>query len=199
MEIFVEAVMAMASGAREQSLAVVRSMRSDEMRRWVIDHGMTSGVHRKSATGVMAPSVPKEQRHSIRAPKPYEAMVFTRDSYRCRYCGLRLIDKGVLQAFERCVGSREFLATLRSGEVLDKDLHGAVHGFKIVADHVEPHRTGGLTTPENLVSACPTCNYGKSWYSLGELGIEDPRVRGPVTDGWDGLRSLRPQLVARQH
>jgi 5-methylcytosine-specific restriction endonuclease McrA len=69
-----------------------------------------------------------------------------------------------------------------------------VHAFKIVADHVVPHRLGGPTGLENLVSACPTCNYGKSWYTIEQLEIVDPRSREPHRDQWDGLAALLPRL-----
>src|SRR5690606_32421918 len=133
------------------------------------------GAHRRRKTGIDAPSISREERHRERSPAKYEAAVFARDGYRCRYCGLQLVDKRVLRALELCVQEPEFFATLRPGRVRDNDLHGAVHAFKIVADHVVPHRTGGATSLLNLVSACPTCNYGKSWYSVEELGINDPR------------------------
>jgi 5-methylcytosine-specific restriction endonuclease McrA len=188
--VFATAVTAMARGDREAAMTTLETMRSAAMRDWVIVHGMASGARRKRKFGLTAESLPKHDRHAERSPSKYEAAVFSRDAYRCRYCGLKLVDKRVLQAFERSVSSPKFFATLRSGHVRDVDLHGAVHAFKIVADHIVPHRTGGQTTLENLVSACPTCNYGKSWYTVEELGIEDPRSHPPVEDDWDGLVSF---------
>jgi len=52
---------------------------------------------------------------------------------------------------------------------------------------VDPHSRGGRTDPSNLVTACWACNYGKSSYTLTELGMEDPRRRVPALTAWNGL------------
>jgi hypothetical protein len=116
--------------------------------------------------------------------------VFERDFYSCRYCGLKLVDKAVLVAFERAVGISVFCIRGTNAQQ-----HGVVHAFKIVADHVVPHRRGGRTDLDNLVTACPGCNYGKEAFTLEQLGISDPRDRPPERNGWDGLRSLLPGLL----
>jgi HNH endonuclease len=87
------------------------------------------------------------------------------------------------------------LDTIRSDEMRDWfDEHGVIHAFKLVADHVVPHKLGGKTDIDNLVTACPACNYGKECYTLDQLGLEDPRDRDPKLGDWDGLTAFIPGL-----
>ena len=72
--------------------------------------------------------------------------------------------------------------------------NGLTLGLRGVADHVEPYASGGLTEIENLVTSCYSCNFGKAGYTVEQLGIEDPRSRPPVTDGWLGLTEYSPAL-----
>ncbi len=57
-------------------------------------------------------------------------------------------------------------------------------------DHVIPYARGGGNGPDNLVTACWPCNFGRGSYSLEEVGLADPRGRPPVLDGWDGLKRV---------
>src|SRR6185436_9980614 len=100
-----------------------------------------------------------------------ERSVFQRDNYRCRYCGLRTLSKSFLKAFESAVGGTRFSASKNDNRID----HGVVLAFKAVADHVVPRNLGGRTDSDNLVTACPSCNYGKYNYTIEQLGIDDPR------------------------
>jgi 5-methylcytosine-specific restriction endonuclease McrA len=118
-----------------------------------------------------------------------ERVVFERDGYTCRYCGLPVVAKEVLIAFEHVVGVAAF-----STRGTNAEQHGVIHAFKLVADHVVPHKLGGKTDIDNLVTACPACNYGKECYTLDQLGLEDPRDRDPKLGDWDGLTAFIPGL-----
>ena len=84
-------------------------MRSDEMRDWFDEHGQVSGRRRAWALKIPAPTrPPKEDLDPRRSPKKYEAEVFMRDHYRCRYCGGPIVVKEALRAFERAVGTAVF-------------------------------------------------------------------------------------------
>lgn len=113
-----------------------------------------------------------------------EAEVFARDGWRCRYCGVRVL----------LPKARNFLVDTFPGVVCwsgkDKDLHAAFYALSAVADHVVPHTVGGGSGPDNLVTTCQCCNYGKGDRLLAELGLIDPRTRPPVVDAWDGLGRL---------
>ena len=53
-----------------------------------------------------------------------------------------------------------------------------------------PWKLGGRTNTDNLVTACWSCNYGKSGYTLEELGLIDPKEKAIIEQDWDGLMSL---------
>lgn len=184
LDLFESAVAAAARGEIERSAVLLGNLQSDEMRIWFEEHGQFSGKIRASHFGVTKFVGPVPQLDPLRSPARHEKAVFARDCYICRYCGLRLVSKDVLVLFERVVGSAIFRTHGRNAEQ-----HGIVHAFKIVADHVVPHRDGGSTSLENLVSSCPNCNYGKYWYSINQIGIEDPLLRPSVASHWDGMRS----------
>lgn len=63
-------------------------------------------------------------------------------------------------------------------------------------DHVSPHAHGGSdVNPENLVTACWTCNLQKSEFTLDRLGwtLREPHD----ASGWDGLTHAYPALWER--
>jgi len=125
----------------------------------------------------------------IRSPDRFSKDVFARDSYTCRYCGIGVIPKDVLDAYGMVVGKDNFCPT-----GTNQKRHGIVLAFRANADHVIPWKIGGRTNPENLVTSCWSCNYGKAGYTLGELGLTDPRNNTIKLNKWDGLTSLKKGL-----
>ena len=121
-----------------------------------------------------------------------EAEVLRRDGFRCRYCQRPVLSRQVLKAFHAVVGNDAFQMSTTNATT-----HGAALAFRAVADHVIPRTRGGNTTPENLVTACYPCNFGKAEYTLKELRIETPRP--PKLSAWDGLESLLPTLRGVAH
>ncbi len=98
-----------------------------------------------------------------------------RDGWRCRYCALPVACNG----FFTCLEVR-----LIEDAVPVNDLWRI---FGQSPDHVVPLAAGGANTLQNLISACAVCNYAKSACSIEELGLDDPRIREPILDGWTGL------------
>jgi len=188
--LFRDAASMAAVGNIAAAVQILKVMRSDEMRAWFDEHGQVSGRRRCERLGPRAPATLPVELDPVRSPLKIERKVFERDCYSCRYCGLKLVDKAVLVAFEMAVGKSAFCIRGTNAQQ-----HGVVHAFKIVADHVFPHRRGGRTDLDNLVTACPGCNYGKEAFTLEQLGLSDPRDRPPEQNGWDGLRSLLPSLL----
>ena len=98
----------------------------------------------------------------------------------------------MLVAFSRVVGRDAFRPT---GTNLER--HGIELIFRANVDHVLPRKLGGRTDVDNLVSACWCCNYGKSSFTLEQIGVDDPWSRPlAAADGWDGLTSLLAGLRA---
>ena len=191
LDLFHEAVKAAAAGDRDRAVRVLSQIRSDGMRAWFDEDGQTSGRHRAKHLGI-TPEVLNIELDILRRPAKYEGLVFERDGYGCRYCGIRVVAKAVLAACERALGVAAFRTTGTNAQQ-----HGILLGYKVVADHVVPHRVGGRTILENLVTSCPACNYGKTSYTLREIGLDDPRDRMPQKSGWDGLVSFIPALKAQ--
>jgi hypothetical protein len=190
---FAHATTAASAGAADKAVALLATIRSDDMREWFDVHGQNTGWHRANAFRIPVAKLPVGQLDPRRRPAIFEQAVFQRDGYRCRYCGLRVIAKRVLVAVDKAVGVTQFCATASTNAAL----HGVVHAFKAVADHVVPHALGGRTDLDNLVTACGGCNYGKFHYTVEQLGMDDPRAREPAITGWDGLLAFLPGL--QQH
>ena len=64
-------------------------------------------------------------------------------------------------------------------------------------DHVVPHSAGGTNDPENLVTACWSCQFRRGAWSLEEVGLFDPRDRPLKVDDWDGHTRLLTRPVRR--
>src|ERR1017187_8592047 len=190
--IFAEAVRLASVGDVVRARIQLASIRSEDLQTWFIEHGQQSGFFRDRVLHIAKPhsTLPFDP---IRSPDKLATEVFKRDGYRCRYCGSRLVPINVLKAFSKAVGQDAFRAT---GTNLER--HGIVLAFRANADHVVPWTLGARTDMTNLVSACWSCNFGKSSYTLEQIGVDDPRDRPiPASDGWDGLMSLLPGLRAR--
>ncbi len=123
------------------------------------------------------------QRHPMPAASE-QRIIYARDSYRCRYCGTRIILKEARDVMRR------LLPDAVPWSNSDKLRHGGFFALLGSIDHVDPRSRGGGHSESNLVTACWPCNFGKAEYPLDELGIADPRIRPPVNDDWDGLGRL---------
>ncbi len=112
--------------------------------------------------------------------------VLERDGYRCRYCGIPVVDAAV----------RKLAHRLYSEAVpwMPYDVTKQHAGFACLwmqFDHVVPHSHGGRSSLDNVVISCALCNYGKDKYTLRQLDVADPRLTPPVASTWDGLERFR--------
>ncbi len=166
------------------SVENLKRSNSDLVGEFFIEHGQQSAYFRVSNRKDIDRSnrQNKSLNESPRLKNSIEKEVFLRDSYRCRYCGLRIISKDVFKEFSRIVGS-EIFSVARKNSLRN----GLTLGLRGVGDHVDPYALGGQTDIGNLVTSCYSCNFGKAGYTLNQLGIEDPRIREPIADGWLGL------------
>jgi 5-methylcytosine-specific restriction endonuclease McrA len=191
---FAAVVTAAADGKVAESIRLLKLVRSADLREWYVEHGQLSGTYRAKHFALPAPDADQPALDPLRSPDRYAKEVWERDGFRCRYCGLGVIPKSVLAAFGAVVGKETFRATGTNDE-----RHGAVVAFRANADHVLSWKLGGRTAPENLVTACWACNFGKSSFTVEQMGLADPRDYPPVVDGWDGLSSFREALKRMAH
>lgn len=112
--------------------------------------------------------------------------LYQADGWHCRYCKVEVIDP---EARNRLV---ELL--LPFGSPLwgrpDASRHAALLNLSASYDHVEPNSKSGDGRPENLVTACWFCQFGKMAAPISLLGLSNPHDREPIHDGWDGLTRL---------
>ena len=178
-------------GRIDESLAYLARCDSDSVGEFFKEHGQQSAYFRVAnrkeidRANLLMKAINKTPRLMPRIEKE----VFIRDSYHCRYCGIRIVAKEVFTQFSRIIGTEVF-----SVERENDKRNGLTLGLRGVADHVEPYASGGRTENENLVTSCYSCNFGKAGYTIGQLGIEDPRLRPPIDDGWLGLTEYLPGL-----
>lgn len=190
LDLFLEAVEVFINGDQDACLSILSGIKSTELQMWSVEHGQMAGMHRANHLNMAKPiPVPVDSRDPLRSPRRYEAAVFQRDGWRCRYCTGRLVSNTFFSLFIKVLDHECF----RKGPT-NMDTHGIIHIFNPVADHVVPWNLGGMTNEENLVSSCGPCNYGKAGYTVEQMGIGDPRDRPPIRDDWDGLLSRVPAL-----
>jgi hypothetical protein len=170
--------------------AALRAIPDSEIRNWCVEHGQMSGIFRHRALG--RPASSGVAGTGARQPTgAIAAQVLRRDCYHCRYCALAVIPQKVLVAFSQAVGSDVFpLGRTNASR------HSTAILFWAQVDHVLPYQQGGTSDPENLVTSCWACNYGKDRFTVGQLGIADPRDRTPIASDWDGLTFRLPKLTA---
>jgi len=189
--IFANAANLAALGEITKARDQLHLIRNTDLKTWFIEHGQQSGVFRHRHLGKLQAKIVDLHHDPTKYPKKdLENAVFERDGYRCRYCNLRLIPKNIFEVFSKVVGTDVFFPT---GTHIQR--HGIVFTFRANADHVVPHRTGGKTDLQNLVTCCWNCNYGKGPFTLAQIGLDDPRRRSVQKhDDWDGLTALLPKL-----
>ena len=110
--------------------------------------------------------------------------IFARDGYRCRYCGARVVLREARRVFIQHLPD-----AARWGR-RNNELHCAFNALHASIDHVLPFKRGGSSEPDNLITACGPCQFGRNDWLLEEVELEDPRQYQPVLDGWDGLKRV---------
>ena len=190
---FTIAVTSLIDGNKEDSLVALKETNHEAVGEFFIEHGQQSAYFRVQNRLEIdkANRVAKDLNNSPRLIPKVEKEVFERDSYRCRYCGLRIIAKEVFAEYSRIVGSDNFSVDRENSK-----RNGLTLGLRGVADHVQPYASGGETNIDNLVTSCYSCNFGKAGYTLEQIGIFDPRLKQPANDGWLGLTEFLPALRA---
>ena len=105
----------------------------------------------------------REKRKSI--PIKVQLDVFKRDKSTCRYCGKKLIFVPILTALSIYFPNEfKFYSAWKMGMC-----HLSYWKNSASCDHLLPIARGGLTTKENLITACYMCNSIKQNWTLEDL------------------------------
>lgn len=136
-------------------------------------------------------TIPKAERSIHRHPSiAIGRTLYARDGFRCRFCGCRV----VLPA------ARDYLRRALPGAIRWSDAeghHAAFYALSATLNHLVPHSAGGTSEPDNLVTACWPCNFGRMSFAIEAVGLADPRDFAPIVDEWDGLGRLLAATASR--
>lgn len=187
LDFFVESYQLAIDGNISKGIDLLSKTGDSELKNWFVEHGQMSGWHHR--VKVLALPKPNKFNGEVDPNKrisPFEADVYKRDGFKCRYCGIRVISPKALKKAEKLFGKENFVAVGKGNSIR----HGIALTFRATADHVLPLSFGGRTNMDNLVTSCWNCNYGKYNVLIEQMGVADPRLRPPViTTNWDGLSS----------
>ena len=163
--------------AREGKIDEARMTLKDsadfELRKWFGVHAQNCGVWRYTALNVPTPEPIAPLDLETKLTK-FEVPIFNRDNHHCRYCGSKVIAKNDFKKMQKLLGEESF--PLRG---TNKGRSGYYLMFCATLDHVFPRSLGGATDEDNLVTCCWSCNYGKSNYTLEQIGLDNPLDRIP--------------------
>ncbi|TLU71814.1 HNH endonuclease [Lichenicoccus roseus] len=181
------------AGNDVQARVFLRSADMPSLRAYTrsIQSKTTADIHCYRDVPDLPPPVPAAARGPRQPSKTIGSDIFSRDGCRCRYCGCRVVHPE----------AQSVMSGLLPGAVAwgdrDVELNAAFYTLRGVLDHVVPHAHGGASDADNVVTSCQPCNYGKGSYFLEQFGLNDPRLRPPKVDEWDGLRRVLPLRPAR--
>ena len=154
---------------------------------WTLDVRDKKHIKEYNPPGDTTP-VPKEQRDGPNIPTAVKRIVLERDGFRCRYCGIPVVDVAVRKIAHSLYP--ESVPWEGTHEV--RRQHAGFAAMWLQYDHVVPRSHGGRNAENNLVITCALCNFAKHDNTLKQLNIEDPRYRAPrKKDSFDGLRRLK--------
>ncbi len=139
-------------------------------------------IHRQSKMPVFE-EVPAEKQPRMPGAE-LTRKILARAGYRCRFCQVRVVIKQAFRIFARAVP-----LAVRTGAT-DQDVHFGLSVLTASMDHLVPFSRGGTNGEDNLVTACASCNYGRSMWLIDEVEILDPRGFPAPVDSWDGLSRL---------
>lgn len=131
------------------------------------------------------PDTPEKIKVKKRMPSyQIELSIYERDGWHCRFCQTRVISKESRKIFNKL-----FPQEARWGNK-NIEKHRGLSILESSLDHLLPHNRGGDNSPENLVTACGPCQFGRGGWTIEEVGINNPFLRLPIINEWDGLRKL---------
>lgn len=192
----VDAWRALEVGDGARACALLAGHDDSVLRDWFVEHAQVSGGSRFRALGRRASPAPQPN-PTAKGFAHLAEEVMRRDGYHCRYCGSRVAPAALFRRVAAGCGPDAF-AIGRTNATRPGVWFTACASL----DHVKPYALGGPTEPDNLVTTCWGCNYGKWNYTLEQIGLDDPFARPPVGDAaWtaemERARRWRPPRAGR--
>lgn len=119
------------------------------------------------------------------------AEVFARDGFRCTFCTRRAVPLCVLVAISDVFPDElPYYAHYARGTI-----HPVYMALACEADHTFAHSRGGGDGIDNLTTMHAYCNTRKGDSLIADLP-DLPAADNAAAEGWDGLISLYPRIVA---
>jgi hypothetical protein len=144
--------------------------------------GLSDEVHGRTK---LTKGIPKEARDTTRMPgKEAQYLIFRRDGWRCRYCGIKVISTAARRKLVAIFPEQTKWARK------EFERHSSLYAMAASLDHIVPHSRGGKNEPSNFVTACYCCQFGRGNFTLEEVRFNHPLQRPPIVTGWDGLSRL---------
>ena len=147
----------------------------DAEREWFDKHAQNSGEWRRKALRKATP-VAGETLDPNKDFSKFLTLILERDNFRCCYCSHTVFTRKRLKALHMALGNESSPLGVKNSE-----MSGHYLVLCATLDHGVPHSLGGRTDPENLVTSCWPCNYGKMNFTLEQIGLDDPRSRAPLS------------------
>ena len=176
----------------KQARQLIQQMSDAEMRSWFDALAQNAGAVRLEILN-RKPNKSVSKSSEERPTKKREMQIIREQGFHCRYCGIRLVPNKQLKNLQDLVGYETLPnRSKKKKKTSNADIHGIWILTRATVDHVEPMATGGLdiNRDENLAASCWSCNYAKSWYTIGDLEIDNPMSRPPKINDWQGLTDI---------
>lgn len=142
-------------------------------------------IHRVRPVASAPPALDQRSRLKPRMPTAAtRRALIQRDGHHCRFCGIPVISIEVRERLRLA-----YPLALRWGRTVGEQ-HRAFQCMWRQYDHVLPHGRGGDSSPQNMIITCAPCNFGRVDYTLGEVGLRDPRETPIQPSSWDGLERI---------
>ena len=167
----------------QNSRQIIDSIDSNGLKRFFIDVAQHAGSWRFEHNPKQMDHQPVGATKRSTPRRKQLLKLFSRDNYRCRYCGTPIVgDRKQFVALAERLSMPDLVVT-GSNEAR----HGLYLTFRGSHDHLVPLAEGGTNDLENLLTACWPCQFGKFKYSLRDLEMTSPGPALPTFDGWPNV------------
>jgi 5-methylcytosine-specific restriction endonuclease McrA len=180
------AAMSAAKTSPQDARRIIQSIDSNGLKRFFIDVAQHAGSWRFEHNPKQMEHQPVGATKRSTPPRKQLLKLFSRDNYRCRYCGTPIVgDRKQFVALAEQLSIPELVVT--GG---NEARHGLYLTFRGSHDHLVPLAEGGTNDMDNLLTACWPCQFGKFRFSLDDLRIQLRKGPYPFIDQWASIMDV---------